>query len=222
MIDDLAKGTRVDLRVAELYGKPSIKGMRHHPQKHFCDPEGHEQIISGVGNRVRLVGVCKRIFPDGATVIPLILGSDKTQLSVFTGDKSAMASISHHWQYPEGEDRRCPRKRTQFLLGYLPVTKLKIFGSKKTQQVEQYRLFHRCMRILLGRLYDLKERRADGNCMWRLTHQTLPICSFSRTSPIIPNSASSPAAKRVGVQLATSRQTIVDERLPARPKTQRT
>ncbi len=68
-----------------------------------------------------------------------------------------MASISHTIGNIPKEDRRCPRKQTQFLLGYLPVTKLKIFGSKKTQQVEQYRLFHRCMKILLGRLYDLKE-----------------------------------------------------------------
>ncbi len=91
-------------------------------------------------------------LPEGATVIPIILGSDKTQLSVFTGDKSSWPVYLTIGNIPKAE-RRCPKKRTQILLGYLPVSKLKIFADKKIRKLELYRLFHRSMRIILGPLY---------------------------------------------------------------------
>ncbi|KLO06143.1 hypothetical protein SCHPADRAFT_986881, partial [Schizopora paradoxa] len=147
---DILEGT------AELFGKPSIKGMLHKPEKHYQDRDGNEQIISE-SNTASGWWDAQKTLPDGATAVPLIIGSDKTQLSVFSGDKSAWPVYLTIGNIPKA-DRRCPSKRTQFLLGYLPVTKLKIFSNKNTRRVQIYRLFHRCMRILLGPLYKLKEK----------------------------------------------------------------
>ncbi|KLO14426.1 hypothetical protein SCHPADRAFT_927923 [Schizopora paradoxa] len=142
--------------IAELFGKPSIEGMLHKPERHYTDSDGTEQIISQ-SNTASAWWDAQEDLPDGATVVPLIIGSDKTQLSVFSGDKSAWPVYLTIGNIPKA-DRRCPSKRTQFLLGYLPVTKLKIFSNKNTRRVQIYRLFHRCMRRLLGPLYNLKEK----------------------------------------------------------------
>ncbi|KZT03690.1 uncharacterized protein LAESUDRAFT_787275 [Laetiporus sulphureus 93-53] len=71
-------------------------------------------------------------LPAGAVVAPVILASDKMQLSVFGGDKTAWPPSAH----------------ATTLLGYIPVAKLECF-EEKTRSAAQYHLFHHCMSILL-------------------------------------------------------------------------
>ena len=87
----------------------------------------------------------KERLPPGATVVPVILASDKTELSRFKGDKTAwpvylsVGNISKHI-------RRQPSKHASVLLGYLPVSKL---ASFEDNSVAGYRLFHYCMKQLV-------------------------------------------------------------------------
>jgi len=89
-------------------------------------------------------------LPDGATIAPIILSSDKTQLSVFQGDKSAwpvyltIGNISK-------EVRRQPSAHATILLGYLPVAKLECFKDS-TRSLAGYHLFHYCMSKILAAL----------------------------------------------------------------------
>ena len=86
-------------------------------------------------------------LPDGATIASLILSSDKTQLSVFQGDKSAwpvyltLGNISK-------EVRHQPSAHATILLGYLPVAKLECC-TEETHSLASYRLFHFCMSKIL-------------------------------------------------------------------------
>jgi hypothetical protein len=69
-------------------------------------------------------------LPKGVVIAPVILASDKTQLSNFSGDKSAwpvyltIGNISKKL-------RRSPSSHANILLGYIPTATLHCFSKKK-------------------------------------------------------------------------------------------
>ncbi|KAI0057711.1 hypothetical protein BV25DRAFT_1811991 [Artomyces pyxidatus] len=110
------------------------------------------------------------LLPEGATIAPVILASDKTQLTTLSGDKQAWPvylSIGNL----KNAVRRQPSKRATVLLGYLPVSKLECF-EVKDRQIEGYRLFHFAMRQLLAPLIEAGKTGVDMICadgwVWRV------------------------------------------------------
>ena len=83
----------------------------------------------------------------GATIIPLIIASDKTQLTLFRG-KSAYPVYLTIGNIPK-EIRRKPSCHAYCLLGYLPAAKLDHISNKETQRRAAANLFHACMSRLL-------------------------------------------------------------------------
>ncbi|KAL1943791.1 hypothetical protein VTO73DRAFT_3609 [Trametes versicolor] len=86
-------------------------------------------------------------LPPGATIAPVILASDKTNLSVLRGDKAAWPVYLTIGNINK-DVRRQPSSHASVLLGYVPVTKLGCFSDAARSEAQQ-RLFHRCMRVLL-------------------------------------------------------------------------
>ena len=82
-------------------------------------------------------------LPSRATIVLLILSSDKTQLTQFQGDKEAWSvyltigniSKNIHCQ---------PSTHTTILVAYLPVAKVECY-SEGNRSLQGYRLFHHCM-----------------------------------------------------------------------------
>ncbi|KAF7298595.1 hypothetical protein MIND_00806500 [Mycena indigotica] len=134
--------------IAELLGNPAFKSEQtFKPMRLF---RTRNESTGELGNREydeMWTGTwwwdTQDLLDDGATIIPIILSSDKTQLS-----KSV---------------RRQPNSRATVLLGYIPVPKLDCY-SKTARKVGAYRIFHDCMRKMLESLVDAGKEGVDIVC----------------------------------------------------------
>jgi len=112
-------------------------------------------------------------LPTGATVVPLILSSDKTRLSQFRGDKSAwpvyltIGNISK-------DTRRLASSHATVLIGYIPVGKFDCF-SDKACQIARYQLFHHCMEVILDSIAQAGKSGIDMTCADGLVRWIWPI-----------------------------------------------
>ncbi|KAI0334245.1 hypothetical protein GY45DRAFT_1243251 [Cubamyces sp. BRFM 1775] len=89
----------------------------------------------------------------GATVVPIIISSDKTQLTLI-GNKSAYPVYMTLGNLPK--DVRCkPSRRGQILLAYLPTTRLLHITNKASRRRTLANLFHACMGRVLEPLATL-------------------------------------------------------------------
>ncbi|KAF8486416.1 hypothetical protein DFH94DRAFT_613700, partial [Russula ochroleuca] len=96
----------------------------------------------------------------GATVIPLIVSSDKTQLTLFHGKTAypiymTIGNIPKDiWQKTYGKRHmakdRWRKTYAQLLIGYIPTTKLEGVTNKATRRCVLANLFHTCMHTVLG------------------------------------------------------------------------
>lgn len=81
------------------------------------------------------------------TIIPIILSSDKTQITVFSG-KSAYPVYLAIGNLPK--DIRCkPSMNAQVLLAYLPVASFENVTNQAAQHRMTINLFHACMRKIV-------------------------------------------------------------------------
>ncbi|KAJ6559035.1 hypothetical protein B0H10DRAFT_1846098 [Mycena sp. CBHHK59/15] len=93
----------------------------------------------------------------GDTIIPIIISSDKTQLTVF-GNKTAYPVYMTIGNIPK-EIRRKPSRRGYVLLGYLPTSRMKNVKNKASHRHILGNIFHACMSHILA---PLKAAGATG------------------------------------------------------------
>lgn len=93
----------------------------------------------------------------GATIIPVIISSDKTQLTVF-GSKTAYPVYMTLGNLPK-DIRRKPSRRGQILLAYLPTSRLEHIKNKAARRRTLANLFHACIAHVLA---PLKKAGVDG------------------------------------------------------------
>ena len=104
---------------------------------------------------------------------PIILASDKTQLTAFSGDKQAWPVYLTIGNIDK-KIRRCPSTRATMLIRYLPVTKLECCTEKQRSTVSQ-QLFHQCMESLLKPLKNVGENRMEMTCADGWVHRVYTI-----------------------------------------------
>ena len=110
----------------------------------------------------------------GATVIPIILSSDKTQLTLFRG-KSAYPVYLTIGNIPKSI-RRKPSRHAQLLIAYIPSTKLEGITNRAARRRALANLFHSCMQNLLAPISDYGESGVammTGDGIWRRCHPIL-------------------------------------------------
>ena len=112
-------------------------------------------------------------LPKGAVLAPVILTSDKTNLSQFSGDKQAWPVYLTLGNICKGIHHQ-PSSHCSILIGYLPVTKLTCF-SEGAHANAQYRLFHQAMRMLLRPLVAAGQDSVLMTCANSKVQRVYPI-----------------------------------------------
>ncbi|THU87442.1 hypothetical protein K435DRAFT_681657 [Dendrothele bispora CBS 962.96] len=162
--------------IRALYGSPDhVKYLCTVPERHYTDADKtcrmYHDIHTGKWWWDMQVALERR--KPGATVIPIIISSDKTQVTLFR-NKSAYPVYLTIGNLPK-EICRKPSQQGQILLGYLPTTKLDHIKNKASHRRTMANLFHACLSHLLA---PIKKAGVDGVAMQSgdgVTHRCHPI-----------------------------------------------
>ena len=139
----------------------------------------------------------------GGTIVPVLISTDKTQLTLFR-NKSAYPVYLTIGNIPK-EIRRKPSSRAYVLLGYLPTSRLEGVTNASARRRQIANLYHACMKGILGPLEAAGEEGqlwASGDAVIRRCHpilaafigdypeQVLVTCTYSGQCPVceVPNS----------------------------------
>ncbi|QRV84442.1 hypothetical protein RhiJN_12458 [Ceratobasidium sp. AG-Ba] len=115
----------------------------------------------------------QRQLPLGATVIPIILSSDSTQLTNFSGGKSAWPVYITIGNIPKSIRAKITSYST-LLLAYLPVSKLQCFPEKERGD-QKARLFHESMAEILKPLHSAGTNGVEMDCGDGYVRHCFPI-----------------------------------------------
>jgi hypothetical protein len=160
-----------------LYGDPEFASfLKFRPEKHFTTSEQngqesrqyHEMHTAKWWWKTQIA--IEKTTP-GATIVPVILSSDKTQLTHFR-NKAAYPVYMTIGNIPKSI-RRKPSKHAYVLLGYLPTAKLEELTNKAARRRTLCNLFHICMRRMTEPLIQagkLGVEMASGDGVVRRIH----------------------------------------------------
>ncbi|KAI0070727.1 hypothetical protein K474DRAFT_1738436 [Panus rudis PR-1116 ss-1] len=159
--------------VRELIGNPAYReAMAYTPERLYSD----EHMGSRIFNEMHTSDwwwETQAALPEGATIAPIILASDKTKLSQFRGDQTAWPVYLSIGNIAKATRRKVSARAT-ILLGYIPVSKLECF-TKKARANANYRLFHHCMRKILEPLFKAGKQGVVMTCADGNARQMFPI-----------------------------------------------
>ncbi|KAF5387453.1 hypothetical protein D9757_007829 [Collybiopsis confluens] len=137
-----------------LWGDPAFANeLVYRPSKMFCNANQteDERMVSEMWTG-GFWNAAQHKIPVGSTIAPVIIASDKTQLTNFSGSKAAYPVYLTLGNIPKGL-RRKPGARACVLLAYLSVDKPAKNGLSKTVlKLRNYELFHCSMTMVLDPL----------------------------------------------------------------------
>jgi len=177
--------------VKELFSNPVFKDkIQYKPRRVYTNKSRTERVYGEMWmgewwwktqvrrfktRGVRAIDTGQKKLPNGATIAAVILGSDKTNLTRFSGDKFAWPVYLTVGNIDKGT-RRKTSENTVILLGYLPVAKLdKIHPSERS--AVQHQLFHNCMKELLQPLVKAGTNGVEILCSDGNVRLVFPILS---------------------------------------------
>ncbi|KAJ3995318.1 hypothetical protein F5050DRAFT_1573893 [Lentinula boryana] len=134
-----------------LYGDAEfIEYLKFAPECHYenvqCEDQLFHDMYTGGWWWSTQARLDKHAGP-GQTIIPILLSSDKTQVTLFR-NKTVYPVYMTIRNIPK-ELRRKPSRRAYILVGYLPTTSLEHIKSPSSRRCSLANLFHACMRTIV-------------------------------------------------------------------------
>ncbi|KAL0567675.1 hypothetical protein V5O48_014322 [Marasmius crinis-equi] len=146
--------------VKTLWGDPDLTSyLVFAPERHYTDTTLQTRLFHNMHTGKWWWATQEAVEEKhpGATIIPVIISSDKTQLTVF-GSKTAYPVYISIGNIPK-EIRRKPSRGAYLLLAYLPTSKLSHMKNKSARRRALANLFHACMSHITA---PLKAAGLDG------------------------------------------------------------
>ncbi|TFK53379.1 hypothetical protein OE88DRAFT_1711413 [Heliocybe sulcata] len=168
-----AAGNRKDDNGLDLIGNPAFRDvLAYVPERVYADRAGQKRVFDEAWT-ADWWWETQRKLPAGAVVAPVILASDKTQLSVHSGDKAAWPVYLTIGNIAKRVCRQ-PSAHATVLIGYIPTSKLECF-TEKYRALAGYRLFHDCMCSILKPLIAAGKEGIVMTCADGHLHRVYPI-----------------------------------------------
>ncbi|KAH9929368.1 uncharacterized protein B0H18DRAFT_874057 [Fomitopsis serialis] len=136
--------------IRALYGDPEHAAyLCIAPERHYADADKTLRLYHDLHTGEWWWATQKILEKEtpGATVIPIIISSDKTQLTTFR-NKTAYPVYLTIGNLPK-EIRRKPSHRGQILLAYLPTSRLEHIKNKAARRRTVANVFHACMSMIM-------------------------------------------------------------------------
>ncbi|KAG8715977.1 hypothetical protein FRC09_016138, partial [Ceratobasidium sp. 395] len=164
MVLDLWKRDIVELVRWLIRNRRFIKHMRFAPERNWTsDCETTRKRVHGEMWSSDWWEQIQNLLPEGATVAPIILSSDKTKLTTFSGNKKAWPVYLSIGNISK-EFRRRPSERAMVLVGYIPVSDLEHISNAECRKEAKWQLFHTCMESILEPLKSVSLTGVDMLC----------------------------------------------------------
>ncbi|KAG1789747.1 uncharacterized protein HD556DRAFT_1520758 [Suillus plorans] len=160
--------------VKSLYGDPDFaKYLAFAPQRHYSDEDETIRLFHDMHTGKWWWDTQKKLdqHSPGGTIIPIIISSDKTQVTLFR-NKSVYPVYLTIGNIPK-EIRRKPSRGAHILLAYLPCTRLEHIANKASRRRTLANLYHACLSRILAPLKSIGLeglRMASGDGALRRCH----------------------------------------------------
>ncbi|KAF9522196.1 hypothetical protein CPB83DRAFT_872063 [Crepidotus variabilis] len=206
-----------------LWGDPDfLPFLVFEPEEHYTDDNHTIRLFHDMHTGIWWWDT--QMKKSGITIVPIIISSDKTQVTVFH-NKLAYPVFLTIGNLPK-HIRRKPSRQGQVLLAYLPTAKLNHITNKAARRRATANLFHACMSFLLKPLETLGRTgllMASGDGAVQDCHpilagycgdyqeQVLVTCTKSGecpTCPVLPDELGDPESVEEPRQLAPILQAL--------------
>lgn len=154
--------------IRALFGDPAFaQHLIFSPERHYTDQSKTTRIYHEMhtgqwwwetqASTIQSADICRHLFHvkkllerrnPGATIVPLIVSTDKTQVTQFR-NKAAYPVYLTIGNIPKSI-RRKPSRHAHILIAYLPTTKLEHITNKAARRRTTANLYHSCM----GRIFS--------------------------------------------------------------------
>ncbi|KAG8708011.1 hypothetical protein FRC08_000162 [Ceratobasidium sp. 394] len=159
-----------------LIGDPRFRNhMKYAPEEHTrVTPDGRTvHVRSGMETGAWWWRMQDTLGGD-ATIAPIILATDATQLSLFSGNKKAWPVYLSIGNISK-DIRRCSSERAMILVGYIPIPDLSFISDIEAWREKQWEVYHASMREILSSLKQASARGVEMVCADGGVRRVYPI-----------------------------------------------